>query len=143
MEERASLLNRMHEFVDQSCEILNGGGDLLPFGQLLHEAWLAKRGLSDKVSNARVDTLFEEARDAGAIGGKLLGAGGGGFVVLFVPPSKQAKLKRQLSRLIHAPFEFEFAGSQIIFFDVEEDYSKHDKERAKRPIEAFRELEVE
>ena len=80
MEERSILLKRLHEFVDRSCEILNGKGDLIPFGELLHQAWLAKRGLSDKVSNASVDTLFEEARTAGAIGGKLLGAGGGGFI---------------------------------------------------------------
>jgi len=141
MEERASLLNRMRECVDESCEMLQGNGDLLPFGELLHQAWLAKRALSDKVSNASVDTLFEDARAAGAIGGKLLGAGGGGFVLLFVPPARQAKVKKQLSRLIQVPFEFEFGGSQIIFFDVEEDYSRHEKERAKKSIEAFRELE--
>jgi len=141
MEERAALLKRLHEFVDRSGEILNGGGDLMPFGELLHQAWLAKRALSDKVSNASVDALFEDARAAGAVGGKLLGAGGGGFVLLFVPPAKQAKVKKQLRRLIHVPFEFEFGGSQIIFFDVEEDFSRHEKERAKRPIEAFRELE--
>jgi D-glycero-alpha-D-manno-heptose-7-phosphate kinase len=142
MGERATLLNKMRDYVDQSCEILNSGKSLVAFGELLHQAWLAKRGLSDKVSNARVDAMFEEARAAGAIGGKLLGAGGGGFVLLFVPPAKQAKVKKQLGRLIQVPFEFEFSGSQIIFFDVEEDFTKHEKERAKRPIEAFRELEA-
>jgi D-glycero-alpha-D-manno-heptose-7-phosphate kinase len=142
MEERAALLNKMRACVDESCEILNSGKSLIPFGELLHQAWLAKRALSDKVSNARVDTMFDEARAAGAIGGKLLGAGGGGFILLFVPPEKQAKVRKQLSRLIHVPFEFEFSGSQIIFFDVEEDFAKHDKARARQQIEAFSELDA-
>lgn len=142
MDERAALLHKMRDCVDQSCEILNSTQSLVPFGELLHQAWQAKRALSDKVSNARVDTMFDEARAAGAIGGKLLGAGGGGFILLFVPPEKQAKVRKQLSRLIQVPFEFEFSGSQIIFHDVEEDYAKHDKARARQQIEAFSELDA-
>jgi D-glycero-alpha-D-manno-heptose-7-phosphate kinase len=142
MSERANLLHKVRDCVDRSCEILNGSGNLVPFGKLLHEAWLAKRSLSDKVSNARVDGLFEDARKAGAIGGKLLGAGGGGFILLFVPPEKQDKVRRQFSKLIEVPFEFEFSGSQIIFFDVEEDFAKHDQARSRRRIEAFSELEA-
>ena len=98
--------------------------------------------MSEKVSNARVDSLYDEARKAGAVGGKLLGAGGGGFILLFVPPEKQAKVRKQLTRLIEVPFEFEFSGSQIIFFDTEEDFAKHDKARSKRQIEAFSELDA-
>jgi D-glycero-alpha-D-manno-heptose-7-phosphate kinase len=143
MEDRAASLTKLREYVDRSCEILSDKSDLISFGELLHQAWVAKRALSDKVSNASVDALFDEARSAGAVGGKLLGAGGGGFVLLFVPPSKQAKVKKQLSRLIHVPFEFEFTGSQIIFFDMEEDFSKPERERAKRRIDAFRELDVD
>ena len=143
MEGRAKLLEKMHECVDKSCAILSGKGDLTGFGELLHEAWLAKRSLSDKVSNSQVDAIYEEARAVGAIGGKLLGAGGGGFLLLFVPPARQAKVKKQFHRLIHVPFEFEFSGSQIIFFDLEEDFAKHDKARARRQIEAFREWTAE
>jgi D-glycero-alpha-D-manno-heptose-7-phosphate kinase len=142
MEERASLLTRMHDYVEQSCSILNSGQCLTAFGELLHQAWQAKRALSDKVSNSRVDALFDEARKAGAIGGKLLGAGGGGFILLFVPPEKQARVREQLNRLIEVPFEFEFSGSQIIFHDTEEDFAKHDKARSKRQIEAFSELDT-
>jgi D-glycero-alpha-D-manno-heptose-7-phosphate kinase len=142
MEERASLLTRMYDYVEQSCAILNSGQSLAAFGELLHRAWQAKRALSDKVSNARVDALYDEARQAGAVGGKLLGAGGGGFILLFVPPEKQAKVRKQLNRLIEVPFEFEFSGSQIIFFDREEDFAKHDKARSKRQIEAFSELDA-
>lgn len=142
MADRAALLHKMRDCVDKSCEILNSGKSLIPFGELLHEAWMAKRALSDKVSNARVDGLFEDARKTGAVGGKLLGAGGGGFILLFVPPEKQNKIRKQFSKLIEVPFEFEFSGSQIIFFDIEEDYAKHEKQRAKRQIDAFSELET-
>jgi len=140
-EERAALLRKMRDCVDRSCEILGGNGSLMAFGELLHEAWQSKRALSSKVSNAQVDGLYDEARAAGAIGGKLLGAGGGGFVLFFAPPERHAKIRKQLSRLIQVPFNFEFSGSQIIFFDQEEDFAKHDRARAKKKIEAFRELE--
>ena len=142
MEERGALLNKMSDCVDKSCEILSGGRDWAAFGELLHEAWQAKRALSDKVSNPRVDALYDDARQAGAFGGKLLGAGGGGFILLFVPPEKQAKVRKRFNRLIEVPFEFEFSGSQIIFFDIEEDYAKHDKARRHRQIDAFSELEA-
>jgi D-glycero-alpha-D-manno-heptose-7-phosphate kinase len=88
-----------------------------------------------------VDALYQEALDAGAIGGKLLGAGGGGFLLLFVPPEKQENVRKQLSKLIQVPFEFEFSGSQIIFFDPEEDFSEHSRAREGQPIAAFTELE--
>jgi D-glycero-alpha-D-manno-heptose-7-phosphate kinase len=141
MGERTTLMRRLHECVDKSCEILSGTGDLIPFGALLDQAWQAKRELSDKVSNSEVDAVYEAARAAGAIGGKLLGAGGGGFLLIFAPPAKQSKIAKQLSGLIHVPFNFEFTGSQIIFYDLEEDYSRHDKARRKQQIGAFRELE--
>jgi D-glycero-alpha-D-manno-heptose-7-phosphate kinase len=69
-----------------------------------------------------------------------MGAGGGGFMLLFVPPVMQPKVKEALSRLIHVPFKFEFAGSQIIFFDMEEDYSAEEKARTHQLIQGFREL---
>ena len=138
--ERPDLLNKMGDRVDRGCEILTGGGSLAPFGELLHETWQAKRALSDMISNKQVDAAYEAARSAGALGGKLLGAGGGGFLLVFAPPSKHGKIKRELNRLIHVPFQFEFSGTQVIFYDLEEDYSAHDKARDKQQIEAFREL---
>jgi D-glycero-alpha-D-manno-heptose-7-phosphate kinase len=140
--DRAAQLNKMREFVDQGCDILNSGQDLALFGELLHEAWLAKRALSDKISNAEVDAAYEAARSAGALGGKLLGAGGGGFLLFFAPPTRHAKIKRQLGKLIHVPFKFEFSGSQVIFHELEEDYSAHDKARGKQQLGAFRELDA-
>ncbi len=132
-------LRIMTDLVDEALAILNGG-DLHAFGELLHEAWLTKRSLSNKVSNPQVDELYEKARSAGAVGGKLTGAGGGGFLLLFVPPEKQADVRENLSNLIHVPFDFEPAGSQVIFFDQGKDYSEAEAERNGRTINEFREL---
>jgi D-glycero-alpha-D-manno-heptose-7-phosphate kinase len=137
---KRETLMRMRELVDTSSELLSGTSDIVRFGRLLHEAWLAKRSLSEKVSNSQVDALYQEALDAGAVGGKLLGAGGGGFMLFFVPPEKQALLRSRLNKLIHVPFEFEFAGSQIVFFEPEEDFTEHYRAREQQQIAAFQEL---
>jgi D-glycero-alpha-D-manno-heptose-7-phosphate kinase len=133
-------LRIIKDLVEESIAILNSNQPLTGFGELLHEAWQAKRSLSDKVSNPEVDDLYATARTAGAIGGKLTGAGGGGFLLLFVPPAQQQEVREKLSKLIHVPFKFEFSGSQIIFFEPQEDYSELDKSRASEQIAAFREL---
>lgn len=140
IEERKRQLRLMKDMVEESVSILNSGHDLIAFGELLHEAWQAKRSLSAKVSNSHVDDIYNQAISAGAVGGKLVGAGGGGFLLLFVPPSKQRAVREKLNKLIYVPFKFEFAGSQIIFFDQEEDYSAEERERANQSIQAFREL---
>lgn len=143
IEQRGDLLTRMREYVDRGVEILNSRQDLSAFGELLHENWMAKRSLSSKVSNAQVDSLYEDARSAGAIGGKLLGAGAGGFLLLFVPPDRQSAVRARFEKLLNVPFKFEFSGSQIIFFDPEEDYTKHDRARVSQQLEGFREMEIE
>ncbi len=111
----------MKDLLVEAISVLSGNQDIIAFGELLHEAWQAKRSLSSVISNDQVDVIYEQALSAGAIGGKLMGAGGGGFILLFVPPSKHEKVKEKLNKLIHVPFRFEFGGSQIIFFDPEED----------------------
>lgn len=108
-------LNRMYEMASQALEILNGK-NLLKFGKLLDESWRLKRTLSDKISNDHIDDLYTTALRAGATGGKLLGAGGGGFVLLFVEPHKQVKVRASLKNLLEVPIKFENLGSQIIFF---------------------------
>ena len=130
----------MKDLLVEAISVLSGNQDIIAFGELLHEAWQAKRSLSSVISNDQVDVIYEQALSGGAIGGKLMGAGGGGFILLFVPPSKHEKVKEKLNKLIHVPFRFEFAGSQIIFFDPEEDYSAAEKARAGRPVPVFREL---
>lgn len=139
---KARQLRLMKDLVDESISILSGGHDILQFGQLLHEAWLAKRSLSAEVSNSQVDELYAQAQAAGAIGGKLTGAGGGGFLLLFVPPEKQADVKGRLQQLIHVPFRFEPGGSQIIFYEPGIDYSAEDAARNQKQIEKFRELKA-
>jgi D-glycero-alpha-D-manno-heptose-7-phosphate kinase len=140
IEERKRQLRIMKDLMEESISILNSGQDIKDFGELLQEAWQAKRSLSSYVSNSRVDEIFEQALTAGAIGGKLTGAGGGGFLLLFVPPARQKAVRERLSKLIYVPFKFEFSGSQIIFYDQEQDYLAEEQARASQTIEAFQEL---
>jgi D-glycero-alpha-D-manno-heptose-7-phosphate kinase len=140
IDDKRRQLRLMRELVEEGVSILSSGRDLGGFGELLHEAWQAKRSLSATVSNSHVDDIYGQARAAGAIGGKLIGAGGGGFIVLFAPPERHAAIKERLAKLIHVPVKFEFGGSQIIFFDREEDYSAEERARSGRTIDAFREL---
>jgi D-glycero-alpha-D-manno-heptose-7-phosphate kinase len=118
-------LTRMREMVDESLALLRAGGDLEPFGKLLHESWKLKRGLSAKISTSTVDQVYEAGLSAGAVGGKLIGAGGGGFVLFFVPPERQSRVMERLRDLVHVPIRFDFSGSRIIFFDPEEDFTEH------------------
>ena len=143
IENKKRQLRLAKDLVDESISILNTGQDITRFGELLHEAWEAKRSLSAQVSNPYVDEIYNEATAAGAIGGKLLGAGGGGFFLLFVPPLRQNAVKERLNKLIHVPFKFEFSGSQIVFFDQEADYSAEEKVKASQQIHPFLELTSE
>jgi D-glycero-alpha-D-manno-heptose-7-phosphate kinase len=133
-------LHMMRELVEESVDILASGMDICAFGDLLHEAWQAKRTLSAQVSNPEIDGLYARARAAGAIGGKLTGAGGGGFLLLFVPPDKQLVVAGALDRQIHVPFAFESAGSQIIFYEPGVDYQEAEKARHRQPAVVFKEL---
>jgi D-glycero-alpha-D-manno-heptose-7-phosphate kinase len=90
------------------------------------------------VSTTEVDEIYTTAVAAGALGGKLLGAGGGGFLLLFAPPHRHAALKAKLERLIHVPFRFEFRGSQIIFYDPETEYVAEEQARANGLPRVFR-----
>jgi D-glycero-alpha-D-manno-heptose-7-phosphate kinase len=133
-------LHVMRELVEEGIDILSSGMDIRAFGDLLHEAWQRKRSLSSKVSNAEVDGLYERARLAGALGGKLTGAGGGGFLLLFVPPDKRRAVREALRRQLHVPFAFESAGSQIIFYEPGVDYREVEKARQQQPAISFKEL---
>lgn len=84
-------------------------------GKLLHEGWMLKKGLASGVTAPQIDQWYERALGAGAWGGKILGAGGGGFLMVLCPPDKQEKVKAELSELRHIPVEFESFGSKIIF----------------------------
>jgi D-glycero-alpha-D-manno-heptose-7-phosphate kinase len=134
------LLRTLNGLVGEAMAVLTGPGSIAAFGRLLHETWTAKRGLSAKVSNRVTDEIYAQARAAGALGGKLTGAGGGGFMLLFVPPGKQKKVRERLKRLLYLPVAFESGGSQIVFFDPEKDYSGYERLRDRQALSAFREL---
>lgn len=108
-------LRIMKDLVEESIGILNSRESITSFGELLKEAWDAKRSLSSVVSNTDVDQMHAIAMEAGAIGGKITGAGGGGFLLLFVPPSQQTQVKEALTKFLHVPFRFDYSGSQIVY----------------------------
>lgn len=108
-------LREMRAMVDHAERILTGSDDLESFGRLLHAAWLHKRSLSSGITNAAIDDAYDVALRAGAIGGKLLGAGGRGFLLLYVEPHAQPAVRDALRQLVEIPFCFSDTGSQIIF----------------------------
>jgi len=127
IEKKGKQLFKMQDMVGDAITILNGGGCLEEFGKLLHDSWILKSSLSKLVTNPYIDEMYSVARNAGALGGKLCGAGGGGFMLLFVPPNKQQGLRKQFEKLVHVPFNFEEEGSRIIFYDQQERYVKEEK----------------
>ena len=116
---KTAELSDMQGMVDEGLRLLCGTGDLTDFGRLLHASWKLKRSLTRQISTPQVDHIYETARRAGAIGGKLLGAGGGGFVLLFARPGDRARVRARFQDLLHVPFRFENGGSQIIFYDAD------------------------
>lgn len=108
-------LTKMHEMVQEAMDVLNRN-DLRRFGAMLDESWRIKRSLSEKIATPHIDEMYDAAIGAGALGGKLLGAGGGGFLLLFVEPHNRAKVRERLKDLLEVPFRFENLGSQIIFY---------------------------
>ena len=106
----------MCSMVDEAIDILNSNKDIVEFGQLMHKSWQIKKNLSSKISNSKVDALYKHALQNGAIGGKILGAGGGGFMLLFVRPKERRKVTDALKNFIEVKFKFENNGSQIIYY---------------------------
>lgn len=109
-------LAKIKQMVTDGIDILCNNKNLDLFGELLHQGWVTKRSLSSAISNDFLDDIYDRARKAGAIGGKLLGAGGGGFFVFYVPVSKRAAVSKALSDLPEIPFQFETDGTRIIHF---------------------------
>jgi D-glycero-alpha-D-manno-heptose-7-phosphate kinase len=113
---RQTELHALSALVDQAVGILTSSADLSEFGRLLGEGWSLKRRLSDRVSNSMIDGVYETALRAGALGGKLLGAGGGGFMLLFVRPEEKPKIRAALPALLEVPFRFDTSGSRIVLY---------------------------
>ena len=117
LKHRQTELLRMAAMVDEAIAILQEPRrPIEDFGTLLDESWQYKRKLSDRVSSPGIDQLYEEAMQAGAIGGKILGAGGGGFLLLFARPEHHAAIRERLGRLVHVPFDFDDSGSRVVLY---------------------------
>jgi len=109
-------LTKMRDLAGKMREILiRDDNDLDKFGELLHEGWMLKRGIVSDISNDIINSYYERALKAGAIGGKLLGAGGGGFILLYCPQNKQENVRKELAELKELPFKLEPQGSKIIY----------------------------
>lgn len=115
-----NTLEVMSEQVDEAMKILSSSVDAIDdFGILLDDAWKLKQSLSDKVSSQYINDLYQIAKSKGAIGGKILGAGGGGFILFYARPEFHDQIKNALSTLIHVPFQFENFGSRISVYQPE------------------------
>lgn len=115
-EAKQAALRRMVCLADQLCEAL-GRDDIDAFGEILHNGWLEKRKLAANISNGHIDDWYERARATGAIGGKLLGAGGGGFLLLYADPAQHTDICRTLPELRPVPFSFCPQGSQVVYVE--------------------------
>jgi D-glycero-alpha-D-manno-heptose-7-phosphate kinase len=122
---RRRELEMMRQMVDEAEAIVtNTNRSLQEFGNLLHESWQIKRTLTQNITNANLDEIYEAGRSAGALGGKLLGAGGGGFMLFFVPPERRKELRMRLKNLLCVPFSFANRGSHVVVHEPDEVYDK-------------------
>jgi D-glycero-alpha-D-manno-heptose-7-phosphate kinase len=127
---RKDELLQIKQLVEDAQTLLTSGSkDFTDFGKLLNETWKLKRKLSDKISNGEIDAMYKTAINNGAIGGKLLGAGGGGFMLFYVETENQLRVKKALKDYLHVPFKFDFTGSEIVVYKP--DY-QNQKRRYKR-----------
>jgi D-glycero-alpha-D-manno-heptose-7-phosphate kinase len=118
-------LMEMMQMVDEAEAIVTDPKrSLNEFGKLLHQSWQIKRSLTQRISNSSIDEIYEAGLSAGALGGKLLGAGGGGFMLFFVPPERREALRMRLKNLLCVPFAFSDRGSDVVVYEPEVMYDK-------------------
>lgn len=123
--QKTKELQTMLQMVDEAEQILTSPTRSLDeFGRLLNEGWKLKRSLTQKISNSHIDEIYQAGLEAGALGGKLLGAGGGGFMLLYVPPERRQAVRARLKNLLCVPFTFSSRGSQVIVYEPEFEYDE-------------------
>lgn len=121
MHDKTAELREMRGLVDEAEHILEDRqSDLDEFGRLLHHTWELKRGIAGGISTDSIDSMYRKGMEAGALGGKLLGAGGGGFLLFYVQPERQAAVREAMSELMHIPFRFENNGTSVIHYAPEQ-----------------------
>lgn len=118
--DKTTELKEMLGLVDDAEKVLTSKGDLNEFGRLLDYTWKLKRGITSDISNNSIDELYTRAIRAGAIGGKLLGAGGGGFLLFYVEKDRQFAVLKELKELLYVPFEFENVGTRVLYYKAED-----------------------
>jgi D-glycero-alpha-D-manno-heptose-7-phosphate kinase len=118
LEKKAKQLNTMRQMVDEGEAILKSQTrPMAELGRLLHDSWMLKRELAESITTSVIDEIYEQAMAAGALGGKVLGAGGGGFMAFFVPPEKRAQVVERLKHLIVVPVRIGSQGSKVIVYE--------------------------
>jgi len=129
-EEKKKILKEMLLMVDEAEEILNNKNrDLDDFGRLLDKSWRLKKTTGNAISTENIDKLYERGINAGALGGKLLGAGGGGFIVFYVQPGNQQKVLDEMKDIMYIPFKFENGGTRVIHYTPEEYIPKKEEKK--------------
>lgn len=119
-EEKLNTLKQMYEMVDEAEDILtNKERDLDDFGRLMNKSWELKKKTGKAITNSDIDRLYERGMKAGALGGKLLGAGGGGFLVFYVQDDCKKKVMEEMQDLLYIPFKFEDDGTAILYYSPE------------------------
>lgn len=116
---KSKELSTMQGLVDEAIAVLKGD-NINDFGKLLDETWKLKRSLSPHVTTSLIDEAYKAGKEAGALGGKLLGAGGGGFVLFFVPPGRRDAVRAKLKNLLIVPFKFDSDGTKVIYHEPEQ-----------------------
>lgn len=119
LEDKKAQLLEMIQLADEAEAVLTSKTDLNEFGRLLDYTWRLKRGITQQISTDSIDGLYKKALEAGALGGKLLGAGGGGFLLFYVEEEKQAAVAKALKNLLYVPFQFENGGTRVIHYTPE------------------------
>ena len=120
IKDREAELKEMYALVDEAEAVLTDKSkSLSEFGRLLNHTWELKRGISSSISTDSIDSLYKKAMEAGALGGKLLGAGGGGFLLFFAEPDARASVMKAMDELLHVPFEFENNGTGVVHYSPE------------------------
>jgi D-glycero-alpha-D-manno-heptose-7-phosphate kinase len=120
--DKRAVLTQMRDLVRPLREVLSGNKEMNAFGEILHQGWLLKKSITNEISNSQIDSYYEKARQAGAVGGKLLGAGGGGFLLLYVEPEHQPNVIKALNNLFCLDVKLDSGGTRITYYDQDRIY---------------------